>query len=82
MSNYYVLDTQTISNTCRSEAYTAHIATHDDEPYATQTTSWAAEQTRLTDSKYIVPVCTSYTNPHSYTIEASASNWFPSGADP
>ena len=81
MSSYYILDTQAESDTCRDEAYQAHIAVHNNPAYVAGTIQWSKEQTRLTDGKYIVPVCEDYANQNSYPVEESSSDWFSQGVE-
>jgi hypothetical protein len=44
--------------------------------YKTQTIDWATEQQRLTDNKYIVPVCPNL-GTFGYAIETATDDWFP-----
>ena len=73
---YYILDTQAESNQCLQECLTASLQNVSDKDYKTQTTEWATEQQRLTDNKYIVPVCPNL-GTFGYTIETAMDDWFP-----
>ena len=78
MSNdYYVVATKEESDICLEECYRAHIKQHQDK----NTLRWAFEAQRLTDSKYIVPVCSHYTNPHNFPIETKTPEWDPQEED-
>jgi len=75
--NYYIMTTKEESDTCRAECYAEHIKDHTGGPeYIAGTLRWSEEQVRL-DGKYIVPVCSHYSNPNNYPIEASEPHWFP-----
>lgn len=73
---YYILDTQAESDQCRSECLTAYMNNIPHGQYREQTTSWSAEQQRITDNKYIVPVCPNL-GTFGYTIETATDEWFP-----
>lgn len=76
--NYYILDNISDFNACQASCYAAFIAPIDpNSPYAIGTTKWADAAQRLTDDKYICPVCPEYDNAANYTIEQSQTNWFP-----
>lgn len=78
MAAYYILDNVGSFNLCNNECYDAHIAEFgDNSGYIETTKSWAFEFQRLTDLKYICPVCDSYSNPHGFPVEESQANWFP-----
>ena len=55
---YYILDSQEDSSACLDACYNAYISNLNDAPgeYISTTTSWALEQTRITDGKYIIPL--------------------------
>lgn len=72
---YYVLDTEQESDTCRQQAYDAHISIPANAVYKNITTGWSVTQTRNTDGKYIVPYC-EHLGDLSYVVEASAPSWF------
>lgn len=72
---YYILETKEESDRCRQECYIACMSNVSNEAYKTQTTDWAIEQQRLTDGKYIVPVCPNL-GTFGYTIETSTEDWF------
>jgi len=73
---YYILDTQIESDQCRQECLIAYTNSVPDGDYKTQTTEWATEQQRLTDNKYIVPVCPNL-GTFGYAIETASDDWFP-----
>lgn len=73
---YYILDTQAESDLCRQECLIAYTNNVADGAYKTQTTEWSTEQQRLTDNKYIVPVCPNL-GTFGYTIETAQDDWFP-----
>ena len=73
---YYILDTQAESDQCLQECLTASLQNVSDTDYKAQTTEWATEQQRLTDNKYIVPVCPNL-GTFGYTIETATDDWFP-----
>lgn len=73
---YYILDTQAESDQCLQECLTASLQNVSDKDYKAQTTEWATEQQRLTDNKYIVPVCPNL-GTFGYTIETATEDWFP-----
>ncbi len=78
MAYYYILDTLEEFKTCNDECYDAHMLSYNDgNGYADETLCWSKVFQRLTDNKYICPVCDDYTNPNGYVIEASAPSWFP-----
>lgn len=77
---YYILDSQEESDQCLKECLTAFLQNIKNEHYKQQTTEWAFEQQRLTDSKYIVPVC-SYLGTFGYQIETATDDWFPPMTD-
>jgi len=70
--NYYIVNTKEESDLCLEECYQAHMSRHDDE----NTVRWAHEVQRLTDGKYIAPVCNHYSNPHRFIMETSSQDWF------
>ena len=72
---YYILDTQAESDQCRSECLIAYMNNIPSGDYKTQTTSWSDEQQRLTDGKYIVPVCPNL-GTFGYNIETATDDWF------
>jgi hypothetical protein len=47
-----------------------------NEAYKTQTVDWSTEQHRITDNKYIVPVCPNL-GTFGYAIETASDDWFP-----
>jgi hypothetical protein len=73
---YYILNTKEESDQCRRECYTAYMQNISAGAYKEQTTQWSEEQQRLTDNKYIVPVCPQL-GTFGYLIETSTSEWFP-----
>lgn len=73
---FYILDTKSESDKCLQECFEAFMQNARDGKYRTQTTEWATEQQRLTDNKYIVPVCPNL-GTFGYTIETAADDWFP-----
>lgn len=75
---YYVLDTLSEFNECNNACYDAHMTVHDDNNgYTENTLSWSKPYQRLTDGKYVCPVCPDYDNAAGYTIEESQPDWFP-----
>lgn len=74
-NRYYILDSKEESDQCLEACLIAHFQNVQNDKYKAQTTSWAPEQKRLTDGKYIVPVCPSL-GTFGYTIEASKPEWF------
>ena len=72
---YYILDTKEESDQCLKECLIAYLHNVQDEKYRSQTTSWAIEQQRLTDNKYIVPVCPQL-GTFGYHIETATDDWF------
>ena len=72
---YYILDTKQESDQCLEECLTAYLQNVTCEQYIKQTTKWADEQQRLTDGKYIVPVCPNL-GTFGYTIETATEDWF------
>lgn len=75
---YYILNSQEGSSACLNACYNAYISNLKDVPeeYISTTTSWALEQTRNTDGKYIVPYLDALGN-SIYTVEESSPSWFP-----
>ena len=75
---YYVLDSLEEFNSCNDACYDAHMAVYNDNNgYRDETLCWSKEAQRLTDSKYICPVCPEYDNSAGYTIEEAQPDWFP-----
>ena len=72
---YYILDTKQESDQCLQECLTAYLQNINNSKYKDQTTAWATEQQRLTDGKYIVPVCPNL-GTFGYNIETSTDDWF------
>lgn len=72
---YYILDNKEESDQCLQECLIACLQNVKDEKYKSQTTSWAQEQQRLTDNKYIVPVCPNL-GTFGYHIEHATDDWF------
>lgn len=76
MSNlYYVLDTEQQSDTCREQAFQAHISESNNVDYNNVTTGWSETMQRATDGKYIVPYCECL-GKLSYVVEPSEPEWF------
>ena len=73
---YYVLATKEESDLCRQECLTAYMNNMPNDNYKTQTTEWSTEQQRITDNKYIVPVCPNL-GTFGYAIETATDDWFP-----
>ena len=73
---YYILDTQIESDQCRQESLIAYMNSVPDGDYKSQTTEWSTEQQRITDNKYIVPVCPNL-GTFGYAIETASDDWFP-----
>ena len=73
---YYILDTKTESDLCRQECLTAYMNNIPSGDYKSQTIEWATEQQRITDDKYIVPVCPNL-GTFGYNIETAQDDWFP-----
>jgi rubrerythrin len=75
---YYILDTLEQFNNCNTACYAAHMDSYDDQNgYTEKTLDWALPSQRLTDNKWICPVCPSYNNSAGYIIEESQPDWFP-----
>ena len=75
--NYYIINTKEESDLCLEECYKAHMKHHgENAEYSEGTIRWAELKTRLTDGKYIIPVCNHYSNPHRFIMETSSPNWF------
>lgn len=77
---YYILDTKEESDQCLHECYIAMMNNVTNESYKKQTVAWAFEQQRITDGKYIVPVCPQL-GTFGYHIETSTDDWFPPMTD-
>lgn len=73
---YYILNTQAESNQCLQECYDAFMHNVKNDAYRKITKRWAQEQQRITDGKYIVPVCPQL-GTFGYTIETATDDWFP-----
>lgn len=73
---YYVLDSKAESDECLENCHNACINNIPSGDYKSQTTAWAEEQQRVTDNKYIVPVCSTL-GTFGYNIETATSEWFP-----
>ena len=73
---YYILDTKAESDLCLQECFDAFMQNVKNDAYKKTTTKWAPEQQRLTDGKYIVPVCPQL-GTFGYHIETSTEDWFP-----
>ena len=73
---YYILDKKEESDLCLQECLTASLQNVADKDYKSQTTSWSTEQQRITDNKYIVPVCPNL-GTFGYAIETATDDWFP-----
>lgn len=73
---YYVLNTKEESDQCRLKCYRALLKHNTSERFAELTTEWSPEQTRITDGKYVVPMC-SYIEPSAYVTEEPQMSWFP-----
>tara|TARA_R100001163_G_C5018074_1_gene161738 strand:+ start:71 stop:310 length:240 start_codon:yes stop_codon:yes gene_type:complete len=73
---YYILETKAESDLCLQECLTASLQNVSDKDYKSQTTEWATEQQRITDNKYIVPVCPNL-GTFGYAIETAQDDWFP-----
>lgn len=73
---YYVLDTKEESDECRKYCLEAFLSNKSGPAYLNQTTQWSEEQQRLTDEKYIVPVCPQL-GTFGYSVENSSEDWFP-----
>ena len=67
---YYILDTKQQSDQCRKEWLIAYMNNLSDDDYKSQTDEWSSEKQRLTDNKYIVPVCPNL-GTFGYTIETN-----------
>lgn len=76
---YYILDTLEQFNECNDICYAAHMEVYNDgNGYRDETECWSSLPIqRLTDNKYICPVCKYYDNANGYVIEESQENWFP-----
>ena len=72
---YYILDTKEESDQCRAECLIAYMNNIPNGDYKSQTTGWSTEQQRITDDKYIVPVCP-YLGTFGYAIETATDDWF------
>jgi len=72
---YYVLDTKEESDECRKYCLEAFLSNKSGSDYLNQTTQWSEEQQRLTDGKYIVPVCPQL-GTFGYHIETATDDWF------
>jgi hypothetical protein len=75
---YYILDSKEDLFTCLDTCYNAYTSSLNNAPeeYVLTTTSWALEQTRITDGKYIVPYLDALGD-SIYTVEESSPSWFP-----
>lgn len=73
---YYILETKEESDRCRQECYISCMNNVSNKDYKSQTTEWATEQQRITDNKYIVPVCPNL-GTFGYAIETAQDDWFP-----
>jgi len=73
---HYILDTQIESDQCRQECLISYMNSVPDGDYKSQTTEWSTEQQRITDNKYIVPVCPNL-GTFGYAIETASDDWFP-----
>ena len=75
---YYILNSKEGSSACLDACYNAYTSSLNDAPeqYTSTTTSWALEQTRITDGKYIVPYL-DVLGDSIYTVEESSPSWFP-----
>lgn len=72
---YYVLDTEQQSDTCREQAFQAHISESNDVNYNNVTAGWSETMQRATDGKYIVPYC-EHLGDLSYVVEPCEPEWF------
>ena len=72
---YYILDTKAESDQCLEVCLIAYLQNVTCEKFKQQTKVWAVEQQRLTDGKYIVPVCPNL-GTFGYNIETSTDDWF------
>jgi len=74
---YVVFDTRSEWEAYEGIAYAAWIEAHPaPSNYVQQTTAWSKERQRLTDGKWIAPVCPAVSDHSSYTLEDPIDEWF------
>jgi len=72
---YYILDTLEEAEACEREVYSCYIEHSTDQKYIDSTPKWCDVKQRLTDGKYIVPVC-NHVSEHGYIVETEQPNWY------
>lgn len=73
---YYILNTKEESDECIKACTEAYLSNEPKLEYKKQTAVWAQQLQRLTDGKYIIPVCPQLGG-FGYQIETFEENWFP-----
>jgi len=71
--NYYIANTKEEAETCLSECHEAEMLYRKTDK---GTKRWYQLMQRLTDGKYIIPVCNHYSNPRSLPVEVGLPEWF------
>lgn len=71
---YNVFDTEQEANEAQSYDYQSWIAVNNNPSYVATTTAWAIPQQRITDNKWVYPVCP--TSDATYTTEEYDPIWF------
>ena len=74
---YFIFNTLEEAQAADAACFESHMAEHTDSTYLAKTQRWCNIEQRITDDKYIVPVCTHYSNINDWPIEESRANWFP-----
>lgn len=72
---YYIVDTIEQSEQCRKECLIAYMNNVPDGEYKDHSIEWSPNLQRLTDGKYIIPVCPNL-GTFGYNIEESSDDWF------
>jgi hypothetical protein len=66
--------TEAEAQTYADAQYTSHIATHNSEPYATQTTAWDIPRQRI-DGDWTVVVCPDHTTEGQTVIDYDPADY-------